>query len=185
MKALVIIDMLKDFVDKDGALYCGPQARNIIPFIENKMKEYKKQHENFLDNKSDEDTCIIFVMDCHEENDEEFKLFPKHCVKGTDGSDIIDELENVDISGTVVYISKTRFGGFFDTALEEELIDIGVTEVEVVGVCTSICVMDTVQGFFYRNIPVTVFKNGVADLTEDAHKYGLERMKNLYGSNIE
>ena len=41
MKALFVIDMLKDFINKDGALYCGEQCRKIIPFVKGKIEEFK------------------------------------------------------------------------------------------------------------------------------------------------
>ena len=42
MKALLVIDMLKDFLNKDGALYCGDASRKIIPFVKEKIEEFHK-----------------------------------------------------------------------------------------------------------------------------------------------
>ena len=37
-KALIIIDMLNDFIDAEGALFLGNHARNIIPFIKKRIE---------------------------------------------------------------------------------------------------------------------------------------------------
>lgn len=41
-------------------------------------------------------------------------------------------------------IKKTRYSGFYETELDAVLKGNLIDKVEVVGVCTSICVMDTV-----------------------------------------
>jgi nicotinamidase-related amidase len=44
-KALIIVDMLNDFVDEKGALYCGDTARSIIPFIQERLKAYRNRKD--------------------------------------------------------------------------------------------------------------------------------------------
>ncbi|MBW2571816.1 MAG: hypothetical protein JRD87_09735 [Deltaproteobacteria bacterium] len=44
-KALIIVDMLNDFVDEKGALYCGDTARSIIPFIQERLKVYRNRKD--------------------------------------------------------------------------------------------------------------------------------------------
>lgn len=41
-RALIVVDMLNDFVDEKGALYCGQTARDIIPFIKSRIGNYRK-----------------------------------------------------------------------------------------------------------------------------------------------
>ena len=74
-KALIVVDMLNDFLSEDGALYCGDQAREIIPFVREKVEAARR-----------EGTKIIYVADTHDPEDAEFKMFPAHCVSGTEGS---------------------------------------------------------------------------------------------------
>ena len=69
--------------------------------------------------------------------------------------------------------------------LIEVLQDKGVSEAEVVGVCTSICVMDTVGGLANRDYRSTVPIKGVADFDPEFHEFALKRMKQLYGANVE
>jgi nicotinamidase/pyrazinamidase len=57
--------------------------------------------------------------------------------------------------------------------------------VEVVGVCTSICVMDTVGGLANRDYRIRVPRAGVADFDDEAHQQALQRMERLYGATVQ
>lgn len=169
-KALIIIDMLNDFVDESGALYCGKPVRDIIGFIQKRLEVYRKAGDP-----------VIYLQDSHTPDDKEFDLFPPHGVRGTWGAEIIDEL--APQAGEFV-LPKTRFSGFYGTSLEKVLKDAGAVEVEVVGVCTSICVMDTVGGLVDRDYTPIVPVRGVADFDPEAHEFALKRMQKIYGARI-
>lgn len=170
MKALIVIDMLNDFVHPDGALYLEA-GNKIIPAINDKLR------------KTSSDTLIIYLKDMHADNDAEFKLFPRHCVVGSWGSQIIHSLNPVG-SRKYAVIPKRRFSGFFDTNLDRYMTP--SDKIGVVGVCTSICVMDTVQGFSYRDFgDITVYRDMTADITLAEHDYALKRMEKLYGAKIK
>lgn len=170
MKVLIVVDMVKDFVQEDGALYCGQQARQIIPFIQEKIAQARQKGDK-----------IIYICDFHEKDDLEFRMFPAHCVKGSRGAEILDELKPIESD---IIIRKSRYSGFYKTNLEEILAECKPEEVEVLGVCTSICVMDTVGGLRNRNYKVTVYKEGVADFDPKAHEFALERMRKIYGARV-
>jgi nicotinamidase-related amidase len=169
-KALIIVDMLNDFIDEKGALYCGETARAIVPFIQERLETFRQRGD-----------LVVYLRDSHDENDKEFEKFPKHSVAGTWGSEIIPELtpepgENV--------IAKKRYSGFYGTNLANLLADHGVEAVEVVGVCTSICVMDTVGGLANRDYEVRVPVKGVADFDAEMHAFSLKRMNKIYGADV-
>lgn len=170
MEALLVVDMLKDFLNKNGALYCGNTPRKSIPFVKEKIEEFHKDGD-----------LVVFICDSHKEDDLEFKLFPKHCVAGTPGAEIIDELP---VEEKDVIIKKARYSAFYNTDLDSVLKDNAISEVHVVGVCTSICVMDTVGDLRNRDYKVIVYKDGVADFDEKAHQFSLERMEKTYGAKI-
>jgi|SRR6056297_132897 len=170
MKILLIIDMLKDFMDRDGVLFCGEDSKKIIPFIKNKINKFKS--DNFP---------IIFIADSHEEDDKEFEMFPKHCVKGSKGAEILEELFFKDAP----VLKKSRYSGFFNTKLEELLYSYGSDiEVHVVGVCTNICVMYTVEELRNRDIKTYVYKDGVASFDPAAHEFALNQMESVLGAEI-
>lgn len=169
-KALIIVDMLNDFIDEKGALYCGVQARAIIPFVRERLLNFRRNGD-----------LVIYLQDSHDENDLEFTKFPKHCVTDTWGSEIIHEL--TPLAGEKI-IPKKRYSGFYGTDLEKKLEDANIKEVEVVGVCTSICVMDTVGDLANRDYNMSVPVKGVADFDNEMHQFSLKRMKQLYGARV-
>ena len=169
-KALIIIDMLNDFIEEKGALYCGKDARAIIPFIQKQLYLYRKINNP-----------VFYLQDSHDKDDKEFERFDEHGVIGTWGNEIIRELSPKP--GEKV-IPKKRFSGFYNTPLGDELKIAGVEKVEVVGVCTSICVMDTVGGLVNRDYRVLVPMKGVADFNPDFHEFALKRMQQTYGATV-
>lgn len=169
-KALIIVDMLNDFADEKGVLYCGSSARAIIPFIQERLAAYRQQND-----------LVVYLKDSHDADDKEFEKFPPHCVAGTWGGEVIPELAPAP-QDTV--IAKKRYSGFYGTNLADIIAAGGVQQVEVVGVCTSICVMDTVGGLANRDYAVSVPVSGVADFDPEFHKFALMRMQKIYGAAV-
>jgi nicotinamidase-related amidase len=169
-KALIVVDMLNDFVDENGALYCGETAREIVPFIKQRLDIFRKNKD-----------LVIYLQDSHDRNDKEFEKFPEHCLSDSWGSQIIKAL--TPMPGEKV-VPKKRYSGFFGTDLENILAGAGIAAVEVVGVCTSICVMDTVGGLANRDYTISVPVKGVADFDSEAHRFSLKRMEKLYGAEV-
>lgn len=170
MKALLIIDMLKDFIHKDGALTTGPAGEEIIGFIKNKTKEFR-----------DKKYPIIYICDNHEEDDKEFDMFLPHCIAKTKGSEIIEQLEVKD--GDKI-INKRRYSSFFGTDLDLYLREKGVDEIYLVGVCTNICVLYTAADARNLAYKVNIYKDGVASFDEEAHKFALKEAGNTLGCKI-
>jgi len=170
LKILLVIDMLKDFMDSEGVLYCGEDSEKIIPFVKNKIQEFK-----------DDNYPVIFIADSHKENDKEFEMFPKHCIKGSEGAKILEELLIED----ALVVKKSRYSGFFNTKLEELICSYGKNVgVHVVGVCTNICVMYTVEELRNRDIKTYVYKDGVASFDLEAHEFALNQMESVLGAEI-
>lgn len=169
MKALLVIDMLKDFIDEGGALETGPAGRDIVPFVKEKIAEFRSLNYP-----------IIFISDNHEVNDKEFDMFPLHCVKNTEGSKVIDELE---VQGDKV-IKKRRYSAFYGTDLDLFLRENGVDEIYLVGVCTNICILYTAADARNISYKVNVYRDGVASFDNQAHEFALKEMKNTLGCSV-
>lgn len=157
-KTLIVVDMQKDFID--GALG-SKEAVAIVENVKKKIAFYKENgHE------------IIFTRDTHQENymeTNEGKHLPvPHCIEGTDGWQIADGLE---VEGAI-YINKPNFGyvNWKEYALEE---------VEMVGLCTDICVVSNalILKATFPEINVTVDASCCAGVTPDSHKAALTTMK--------
>ncbi len=169
-RALIVADMLNDFVDEKGALYCGQTSRDIIPFIKDRIEDYRKTGD-----------LVVYLQDSHAVDDKEFEKFPKHSVTGTWGQQVVAELAPKPED---VVIQKRRYSGFFETELSDLLEERNIRDVEVVGVCTNICVMDTVGGLANRDCSITVPRSGVADFDLEFHEFALKRMDKIYGAKI-
>lgn len=169
-KALLVIDMLNDFILPDGKLYCGPQGEAIVPFIKEKIAAFRQDGQT-----------VIFICDRHEVDDAEFARFPAHCIEDTQGAAVIEALR---FDGWEDHITgKQRFSGFFNTDLEEQLED--VEEVAVVGVCTNICVFFTVEELCNRDKKVTIYQDGVASFDTAAHAFALKQMESVLGAAVK
>ena len=170
-KVLIVVDMLDGFLRPGRALYCGKQSEDIIPFVRSKVEEYGKAGEP-----------VIFVADNHDPKDLEFQRFPKHCVAGTPESEVISELQG--LAKNSVYLPKKRYSAFYGTDLEKRLKKLKPDLVEVVGVCTNICVLYTVEELRNRDIPTRVFREGVASFDLEAHEWALRQMQSVLGAEI-
>lgn len=170
MKALLVIDMLKDFIDEGGALETGPAGRNIVPFVKEKIKEFRASGDK-----------IVYICDNHEIDDKEFDMFPPHCVKNTEGSNIIDELE---VLKEDKIIKKRRYSAFYGTDLDLYLRENHVDEIYILGVCTNICVLYTAADGRNISYKVNIFKEGVASFDNSAHEFALKELENTLGCNL-
>ncbi|MBI5118951.1 cysteine hydrolase [Candidatus Poribacteria bacterium] len=168
--AWIIIDVLVDFIDKRGTLYCGPTAEKIVPFIREKVEHARQAGD-----------LVIYMTDNHKIDDKEFRMFPRHAVKGTPGAQIIPDLRPQ--RGDIV-IPKPTLSCFYKTKLDEVLARHKVKHVNALGVCTSICVMDMVGELRNRGYAVRVYKKGVADFDQKYHRFALERMVKTYGAEV-
>lgn len=164
MKALLVIDMLKDFVNEDGALPV-PDAKTLIEPINREIKKFRE-----------EGAPIIFACDAHDEDDMEFLAWPKHAVDGTEGAEVIEELDRQDED---IILKKKRYSAFFDTDLDKILKEKGIETLVLTGVLTDICVMHTAADAAMRNYKVVVPEDCVKSVTKEAHDWAIKHMKDI------
>ena len=162
MKILVVVDMQKDFID--GSLGT-PEAVAIVPSVIEKIKEYEERGE-----------LVIYTKDTHQENYHETQeganLPVKHCIKGTPGHDIPAEILR---SSKTVFEKKT----FGSVELAEYLHGVDFDEIELVGLCTDICVISNallIKAHFPERT-VSVDSSCCAGVTPDTHNAALTTMK--------
>ncbi|MCD6450168.1 MAG: cysteine hydrolase [Thermotogaceae bacterium] len=173
MRALLIVDLQRDFVDREGALYFEG-AEKVVDYIVELAKKFRE-----------EDLPIITTQDWHDENDKEFEVWPRHCVAGSEGARLTEKLEEV-LKGynRHYYIRKTRFSAFYKTNFEELIKDLDLDEFEVAGVVTNICVLFTVEELRNRDLRVILHEKGVTSYDEDLHRFALREMKEVLGVEI-
>ncbi|MEA1913541.1 MAG: isochorismatase family cysteine hydrolase [candidate division WOR-3 bacterium] len=163
-RALVIIDMLNDFIHRDGALYING-GEEIIDSIREEKERAKKNG-----------IPIIYICDFHRKNDPEFKIWPPHCVQGTKGAEIIDELKP---DKDDIVVKKNTYSGFYKTDLEKILEARKIENLILTGVATNICVLYTAADARMRGYAVEVLKEGVEGLTSQDKKWALTQMKKV------
>ena len=168
---VLVIDMVKGFLEPGHNLYCGDESRGIISRI----------HE-LLSREQAAGSEIIFISDHHDPDDLEFKMFPVHCVKGTDEPKVIPELAEFVTETNV--IPKNRYSGFYNTPLESLLAASAPEKIIICGVCTDICVMHTASDARNRDYAVEVPSDCVASFKQDAHEWALSHLKNILGATV-
>ena len=158
MKTLIVVDMQNDFIS--GSLGT-PEAQAIVPNVKKKIAEYQARGDD-----------IIFTRDTHYddylETNEGKHLPVSHCIKGTQGWQIADGL---DVEGSS-HINKLTFGW-------PHWRYCGFKEVELVGLCTDICVVSNalILKALYPEIEITVDASCCAGVTPESHKAALLTMK--------
>jgi len=169
-RALVVVDMIEDFVHEGGALYCGPSMATIVPVIRRE-----------LDRARSADEPVLYLTDEHLPDDAEFAQFPPHALKGSTGAKIVPEL--APRAGEVV-IPKRRFSGFFGTDLDITLRERGVDTLRLVGDCTNICVLYTAADARNLGYAVEVVRDGVTSFDLEAHADALRELEKTLGATI-
>lgn len=161
MKFLIVVDMQNDFIT--GSLG-STQAVAIVPAVVEKVKNY--------------DQRVIFTRDTHGENylkTQEGKRLPvAHCIKGTWGHEICDQLK--PFATTVV--DKTTFGSLnLPEVIKKERSK--VEEIELCGLCTDICVISNamILKAAFPEARIVVSKDCCAGVTTESHLNALNAMK--------
>jgi len=169
--AVLVVDMLKGFFEPGHNLYCGDGCREIIPNVRRLLEQERAAGSR-----------IYFICDSHDPDDLEFQMFPIHCVKGTEETEVIHELGEFAREDNV--IPKNRYSGFFNTSLEEELKALSPEKVIVCGVCTDICILHTAADARNRDYPVEVPTDCVATFDPDAHRWALRHIEKILGARL-
>jgi nicotinamidase-related amidase len=171
MKAVIVVDMVRGFLEPGRALYGGDACRAIIPVV-----------RTYLDRERARDSLLVFLADTHDPDDPEFRMFAPHCVRGTDEVEVIPEL--ADLAAAAIVVPKRRYSGFFDTPLDVILRDRDVSDVAVVGVMTDICVLHTTADLRNRDYDTTVVTDCVASFDPEAHEFALGHMRTILGARL-
>ena len=140
-RLLIVVDMQKDFID--GSLGTA-EAKAIVPRVASRVREYTEAGDE-----------VVFTMDTHFQDYldtlEGKKLPVSHCQKGTSGWELCGELAG---------IVGRRFekGTFGSLECMEYAAKGAYASVELIGLCTDICVISNAVLIksFTPEIPVLV-----------------------------
>ncbi len=165
-KVLVVVDMQKDFVD--GALGT-PEAVAIVDNVVEKITNFKGD--------------IYVTYDTHFENymeTAEGKNLPvPHCIKGTDGWTLNDKVQAALDKKEYREIEKITFGSVDLPNIIKENYDVKDIEIELVGLCTDICVVSNalLLKANFPETPIAVDSTCCAGVTPETHDAALKTLQ--------
>jgi len=170
------IDTQNDFMFKEGKLYISG-AESII---ENLRKLTEFAYRNNIP--------VFSSVDSHRQNDPEFKQFPPHCIKGTDGQKKINETKikeslvipfdktiEIDFSKYRQFIfEKDKLSVFSNPNFEKAIEGIRKEIFVVYGVATEYCVKKCVEGLLEKNKNVYIVVDAIKPVDEKKGKEFIE-----------
>lgn len=160
MKVLIVVDMQNDFIN--GVLKTV-EAQSIVKNVVEKVKTFNGH--------------VYFTQDTHFENyldTKEGKYLPiKHCIDNSFGHEIIEELKPYAKN----IIQKNTFG--CEKLIDELKMLSNIDTIEVIGVCTDICVISNVMLIktYFPNVTINVIENCCAGSNIENHNKSLDLMK--------
>ncbi len=160
-EAIVIIDMQNDFVKKDGALYVR-NAEETVPVIGLLLKKAREKN-----------IPVFFTMDWHSQNDPEFSKWPRHCVAGSKGAEIIKELAEINAP----IVKCAGHDKFFKTGFEKVLRDKGIKKLYIAGIATDYCVKFTVLTALRLGFEVVVVSDAIKAVSAESGQKAIIEMK--------
>ena len=182
---LVVVDMLYDFID--GSLACenaDEAVKATLAFIDSKTKGQKGEEHEILDT-----FPILFVRDHHPADHSSFKeyggIWPSHCVAGTRGGSIHEEL--LPYACEELTFDKgcdkavEQYSGFegmnsAEQSLGEILELLDTTDVYVCGIATEYCVKNTCEDLLKAGFKVRLLKDCLAYVDPAGHLKALDEM---------
>lgn len=168
-RALLVIDMLNDFVNEDAPL-CVPDNAKIIPALEAEISAAREREEP-----------VLYLCDAHALDDPEFAQWPPHAVRGTTGAQVVEPL-TPRVGDEVVH--KTTFSCFYNTRLDKVLAVLEIDTVRLTGCVTNICILYAAYEARLRSLEVEVMQACVAGLDPGEHRFSLNQMKTVLGAKI-
>lgn len=173
--ALVILDMLDDFVD--GVL-ANPAAKGTIEPIATLADKARKE----------DDWVVLYANDAHQPGDFELAIFGEHAMAGSTGAQVIAELAPQPED---IVVPKRYYSAFTETDLDATFRVHGIGRLVVVGQHTDCCVRHTSYDAFQRGMALavaadatTVFEPLSASPVMDRQQAALDYLSTFYGVEV-
>ena len=183
--ALIVVDMLYDFIDGSLACQNADQAvAETLKFIDAQTKGQGGEDHEILDT-----FPILFVRDHHPADHSSFKeqggIWPSHCVAGTRGGEIHKALQPY-VCEELTFDkgcdkAKEQYSGFegeneAGQSLGEILELLDTDEIYVCGIATEYCVRNTCEDLLKAGFKVRLLKDCLAYVDHQGHLQALDEM---------
>ena len=174
--ALVVVDMLNDFVD--GVLG-NPPAKEIIGPIASLVDRAR----------GDDDWVVVYANDAHHSSDAELRVLLPHAMAGTPGAAVVSLLRP---GPRDLVVNKRFYSAFTKTDFETTLRAHEVGRMVLVGQHTDCCIRHTGYDAFVRDYELvvcpdatTVFGPGAEESLASRQERALEYLHTYYGARRE
>ncbi len=167
--AILVVDMLNDFFKPGGAMVL--EGGDIL----------YEPIERLTQNARQLGMPIFWLNQTLSPDDTLFKKRVVHCLKGSWGVEVVEDLTVADAD---IIVPKRRYSGFFQTDLDLHLRERNIKQVVVTGVVTNICVRSTVNDAFFLGYDVFVPRECVAATSEQLQESHLYDNDTHYGSVV-
>ena len=183
--ALVVVDMLYDFID--GSLACqnaDKAVQEALRFIDRQTKGQGGEDHEILDT-----FPILFIRDHHPADHSSFKeqggIWPPHCVASTRGGEIHEDLKPYaceELTFDKGCCKETeQYSGYEGVnaagqSLGEILDLLDTSDVYVCGIATEYCVRNTCEDLLKAGYKVHLLKDCIAYVEHEGHLKALEEM---------
>lgn len=168
--ALIIIDMINEYLRPDGLVYCE-QCREIIPTIADCIHFARKNN------------ILVVYLNTALNSDKDIlaKKWGLHAVDGSYGAQIVDELKS---AGGDLIVKKKSYNGFFNTTLDSELKARNINDIAITGIHTHVCVLLTAVGGFELGYNVTTIEDCITTGYKPNHESRLRFFKTHIGDLV-
>ena len=153
MKALLLVDFEKEWINPDSEYYVGDISEEIEKV--NKLIDFCRE----------QGYKIIFTTHVEEDSEGAF-------MEGTENVEIISELHKEDSD---VLITKNKISPFYETDLDDELEDI--EEIVIAGILTNLCVRSAIHDAFDRYFDLTVIKDCCVSFDETTQEFTFDDLE--------
>ena len=159
-KALVIIDLEKEWADKNSDYYLGD------------LKDYVEKINKLITQCRDQNYKIIFIKHVEKNPEDGFQ-------ENTENVEFLDNL-NIDKKDTI--ITKNKISAFYQTDIEEKLKRI--KEVVVCGALVNMCVRSFIEGAYDRDMDIKVIKDWCLGFEKEDLEFTFKDLKKTRGEIV-
>ncbi|WP_440897682.1 cysteine hydrolase family protein [Amphibacillus sp. Q70] len=170
--ALIVIDMIYDFVNPNGAVYYE-NNRKILPRVIETINRGRKNN-----------TLIIYIQHSHRKDKYDVKTLTgrPNSIAGT-GGDELDPSLPIDYEHDYI-LKKRRYSAFYYTDLDLILREHVINKLYIVGTKTNNCVRSTVEDAYHLNYQVNVIGDCVATDNDEVNQIYLRDIDRYYGKVV-
>jgi nicotinamidase-related amidase len=164
---LVVVDMQNDFCHPDGKLYAEGSEQAI--------EGVNRAIDNFTGE-------IWYTQDSHQEGDPEFEQWGEHCLLGSWGRGLHEDVTRV-YPGYVQ--TKGSYDAFHETDFDSRLSDRDIDTLIFCGTLANVCVQETASTANLLGYDVYVVEDAVGYINEEQRDATLDHIDFLIGDIVE